>query len=277
MRRRDVLKAGALALALSKCRRDPPATFRVPDGIFPAERNPLYKVPERPLTEEALATSYNNYFEITDDKKRVKELAQDIDTDPWTVEISGLCNKPKTIALGALITELRQEERIYRHRCVEAWSMTIPWTGFALAALLRSVEPHANAKYVRFASRKKYYEGLTISEAMNELALCAVGMYGKPLLRQNGAPLRLVVPWKYGFKSAKAIVKIELVEERPRTFWNDLVPDEYDFSANVDPTRPHPRWSQTSERHIVDRLEGVRVLTQAYNGYAEQVAHLYQT
>jgi methionine sulfoxide reductase catalytic subunit len=273
MRRRDLLKASALVIA--GCKREPPKTFRVPPELFPAERNPLYKVSERPLTDERLATSYNNYSEFTDDKRRVKALAQDIDTDPWSVEVGGLCARPQRFELGELL-RLPLEERIYRHRCVEAWSMTIPWTGFPLRVLLAMVSPSPDAKFVRFFSRRKYYEALAIEEAMHDLTLMAIGMYEKPLPRQNGAPIRLVVPWKYGFKSAKAIVRIELVDRQPPTFWNDLAPDEYDFSANVDPTKPHPRWSQSSERAIIDRVDADRVLTKPYNGYAEFIADLYR-
>jgi methionine sulfoxide reductase catalytic subunit len=272
MRRRDLLKAGALALAA--CKSDPPRTFRAPDGLFPVAKNPRYVVSERPLTDETLATSYNNYYELTDDKRRVKELAQDLDTDPWTVEVAGLCKRPRAIDLAELI-RLPLEERVYRHRCVEAWSMTLPWAGFPLALLLELAAPLPEARFVRFFSRKKYYEALAIEEAKHELAFMAVGLYQKLLPRQNGAPIRLVVPWKYGFKSAKAIVRLEFVRDQPPTFWSDEAPGEYDFWANVDPTKPHPRWPQSSERSIVSRIDGERVLTQAYNGYADLVASMY--
>jgi sulfoxide reductase catalytic subunit YedY len=207
---------------------------------------------------------------------------------PWTLEVGGLVGKPRTFDLEDLLRAFPLEERIYRHRCVEAWAMVVPWTGFPLAALLRQVEPLPSARFVRFVSFERpseashqkdrsqpwpYTEGLTLAEASNELAFLATGMYGHPLLKQHGSPVRLVVPWKYGFKSAKAIVRIELTAEQPATFWNTLMPHEYDFWANVNPTVPHPRWSQEKERLLGT---GETRPTQRYNGYAEWVAHLYR-
>ena len=233
-------------------------------------------------------TNYNNFYEFTTDKAGVVDLAKDFKTSPWQVEVYGLVNKPKTYSLEDLLKKLPQEERIYRLRCVEAWSMVIPWMGFSLASLLKEVEPLSSAKYVRFGSifdpdqmpgQKSrlypwpYQEGLKMDEAMHNLTIMATGLYGKPLPPQNGAPLRLVVPWKYGFKSIKSIVKIELVDYEPETLWSTIAPHEYGFYANVNPEVPHPRWSQASERRIG---ESSRRPTLMFNGYAEEVASLYQ-
>ena len=230
---------------------------------------------------------YNNYYEFTTDKEGVAALAKNFKTTPWTVAVGGLVNKPKTYAIEDLLKQFPQEERIYRLRCVEGWSMVIPWTGFPLAKLLKEVEPTAQAKYVRFETVMRpeempgqqsgwytwpYVEGLRLDEAMNDLALLVTGVYGKPALPQNGAPLRLSVPWKYGFKSIKSIVKIDLVEEQPTSLWMNAAPNEYGFYANVNPDVPHPRWSQSTERRIG---EFSRRKTLPFNGYAEQVAHLY--
>ena len=233
-------------------------------------------------------TNYNNYYEFTTDKEGVAKLAEKFNPAPWTVEVSGLVNNPKTYGMEDLLAGFTQEERIYRLRCVEAWSMVIPWTGFTLASLLKEVEPTADAKYVRFETVNRpeempglkspfytwpYQEGLRIDEAMNDLAILATGLYGQPMPNQNGAPIRLVVPWKYGFKSIKSIVKIELVAEQPSTLWNDAAPREYGFYSNVNPEISHPRWSQASERRIgeLGRRE-----TLMFNGYADQVAYLYE-
>jgi methionine sulfoxide reductase catalytic subunit len=255
------------------------------DDSGPAARPPVAQ-PDT-LTDEAAVTGYNNYYEFTTDKEGVAGLARNFTTSPWTVQVGGLVGKPKTYAIEDLLAQFPQEERVYRLRCVEGWSMVIPWTGFALAGLLKDVEPTAAAKYVRFESvlrpeempgqRDGYYtwpyvEGLRLDEAMNDLALLATGVYGKPALPQNGAPLRLAVPWKYGFKSIKSIVKIDLVAEQPTSLWMTAAPDEYGFYANVNPDVSHPRWSQRSERRIG---EGDRRDTLPFNGYAEQVASLY--
>jgi sulfoxide reductase catalytic subunit YedY len=232
-------------------------------------------------------THYNNYYEFTTDKQGVADLVQDFKTNPWTVEVGGLVNKPKTFAIEDLLKLFPQEERIYRLRCVEAWSMVIPWEGFALAGLLKMVEPTSAAKFVRFETvfRPKempgqndpsypwpYQEGLRLDEAMNDLAFLATGMYGKPNVTQNGAPIRLVVPWKYGFKSIKSIIKIELVADKPTTMWNQIAPNEYGFYSNVNPAVDHPRWSQASERRIGELS---RRPTLPFNGYGDKVAHLY--
>jgi sulfoxide reductase catalytic subunit YedY len=233
-------------------------------------------------------TNYNNYYEFSTDKGAVARLSQKLTTRPWTVEVYGLVNQPKTYGIEDLLTRFTQEERIYRLRCVEAWSMVIPWTGFTLASLLKEVEPTSDAKYVRFETayvpdempglRSPFYtwpyqEGLRLDEAMNDLTILATGLYGMSMPNQNGAPIRLVVPWKYGFKSIKSIVKIELVAEQPSTLWNNAAPNEYGFYSNVNPERSHPRWSQATERRIG---EFQRRETLMFNGYAEQVAELYK-
>ncbi len=240
-----------------------------------------------PLNTFEEISNYNNYYEFSLDKEQVAVLAQKMPTSPWTVEVTGLVNKPQTFDMDDLINKFPQEERIYRLRCVEAWSMVIPWTGFTLAALLNEVEPTGDAKYVAFTTKLDkdnmpglsmpfypwpYTEGLRMDEAMNDLTLMVTGMYGKPVPTQNGAPLRLAVPWKYGFKSIKSIVRIELVAEEPRTLWSAIAPNEYGFYANVNPDVDHPRWSQRSERRIG---ESGRRDTLMFNGYADQVASLY--
>ena len=240
------------------------------------------------LTPYEAVTTYNNYYEFTTDKGRVAGLAKDFKTSPWDVEIGGLVNKPQTIAVEDILSRFPHEERIYRLRCVEGWSMVIPWHGFRLADLLKDAEPQSTAKYVRFETlydpeqmpgqKSRFYtwpyaEGLRIDEAMHDLTILATGLYGNPLPAQNGSPLRLVVPWKYGFKSIKSIVKIELVEEQPATLWSSAAPNEYGFYSNVNPEVSHPRWSQASERRIG---ESGRRPTLMFNGYAEEVAHLYE-
>jgi len=240
-----------------------------------------------PATPFEDITHYNNYYEFSLQKEAVADLAQQLTTSPWQVEVSGLVQKPSTFAVEDILTRFPAEERVYRLRCVEGWSMVIPWSGFPLSSLLNEVEPMGSAKYVKFTSAAipeqmpgidsiffpwPYTEGLRIDEAMNDLALLVTGLYGKPLPKQDGAPIRLIVPWKYGFKSAKALVKIELVEEQPETFWNTAAPNEYGFYSNVNPDVPHPRWSQSTERRIG---EGKRRQTLLFNGYQEQVASLY--
>lgn len=233
-------------------------------------------------------TTYNNYYEFSTDKEDVAELARDFKTSPWDVEVYGLVSNPKKYAVEDLIRQFQAEERIYRLRCVEAWSMVIPWVGFPLWKLLKEVEPASAAKYVRFETVYRpqempgleiplypwpYQEGLRIDEAMNDLTLLATGLYGGELPAQSGGGIRLVVPWKYGFKSIKAIVKIELVDKKPATLWSTIAPNEYGFYANVNPQVDHPRWSQRSERRIG---ELARRETLMFNGYAEQVAQLYE-
>ncbi len=231
--------------------------------------------------------SYNNFYEFTEDKEGVAALAKSFQPTTWQVTIGGLVNKPMTLDLDDLRKKYDQEERIYRLRCVEGWSMVIPWLGFPLAKLLKDVEPTAQAKFVRFESSADaktfpnvgspfypwpYTEGLTLPEAMNDLTLLATGLYGQDLPGANGAPVRLAVPWKYGFKSIKSIVKIDLVDAQPKTLWNSLAPGEYGFYSNVNPQRSHPRWSQTTERRIG---ESGRRSSLMYNGYEPRVADLY--
>jgi sulfoxide reductase catalytic subunit YedY len=239
------------------------------------------------LTPVESVTNFNNFYEFTTDKERVAEQSQEFKTSPWQVEVGGLVNNPKTYDIDDLRHKFVQQERIYRLRCVEGWSMVIPWVGFPLAEILKEVEPTAEAKYVRFETildpeqlpgqqsawyEWPYVEGLRLDEAMNDLAIAATGLYGKDLLPQNGAPFRLVVPWKYGFKSIKSIVKMELVDNQPTSLWMAAAPNEYGFFANVNPDVAHPRWSQATERRIG---EFGRRKTLPFNGYEEQVAHLY--
>jgi len=245
------------------------------------------------LTPYQHVTGYNNFYEFGYDKTDPAANADGLTTDPWKVEIAGEVAKPGTFNLEDLLKGLTLEERIYRLRCVEAWSMVIPWIGFPLADLLKRFEPTSKAKYVAFTTLMRpeempaqksrlstikwpYREGLRIDEAMHPLTLMAVGLYGKMLPNQNGAPLRLVVPWKYGFKSIKSIVKIELTEKQPSTSWNAIASDEYGFYANVNPTVDHPRWSQAQERRLPSGLLRPNIIpTQMFNGYAGQVASLY--
>ncbi len=221
-------------------------------------------------------------------REAVSSLSTNFNAHPWSVEVYGMLNKPKTYAIEDVISQFTQEERIYRLRCVEGWSMVIPWNGFKLSSLLKEVEPASSAKFVRFETlmdKKQfpreghplypwpYTEGLRLDEAMNDLTILATGLYGQPLPTPDGAPIRLVVPWKYGFKSIKSIVKIELVDRQPETLWRTIAPNEYGFYSNVNPNRPHPRWSQASERRIGELK---RRPTLMFNGYAEQVAYLYE-
>lgn len=254
--------------------------------LYPAQKNARYAV-DRKITDELTAAKYNNFYEFSSFKNVWKDIDA-METRPWQVEVGGLVHKPRVYDIDELVRELPLEERLYRFRCVEAWAMTVPWTGFPLSALIKKVSPMSSARYIRmrtFHNRSwalsqklrfwlpwPYEEGLTMEEAMNELTFIATGIYGHELPKQHGAPIRLVVPWKYGFKNIKSIVKIDFVEEEPRTFWNTLAPDEYDFTANVNPEVPHPRWSQATER-IIDTDE--RVPTIKYNGYGEFVAGMY--
>lgn len=250
---------------------------------LPAQRNTTFAI-EGALTEEKVASRYNNFYEFSSGKDDVWELAK-FDARPWTVEVTGLVHKPQTLDMDDMLRLMPLEERHYRFRCVEAWAMDVPWIGFPMRALLERVEPMSKARYVRFTTRDfrqgksafsvypwPYNEGLTTAEAMNELTLLAVGIYGHILPHQHGAPLRLVTPWKYGFKSIKSIARIELTETQPATFWNTVAGHEYDFWANVNPKVPHPRWSQATERVIGS---GERRPTLLYNGYAQYVGHLY--
>jgi sulfoxide reductase catalytic subunit YedY len=285
--RRNLLKAGAAALVAEALW--PSELFAASDptaGLYPAKRDPAYKL-DRPITPESVNTHYNNFYEFGMGKD-AGQAASVLPIRPWSVQIDGLVEKPQTVAIDDLIRRMPLEERLYRHRCVEAWAMAIPWTGFPLKALVDYAKPLSGAKYIRMQTFKDpkiapgqrqfwypwpYTEGLTMAEATNELAFMVTGAYGKPLAKCFGAPLRLATPWKYGFKSIKSIVRISFVAERPETFWEKLGPSEYGFWANVNPKVPHPRWSQATEELL--GTGGKRVPTQLYNGYAEQVAGLY--
>ncbi len=255
---------------------------------YPAKRNPEYD-PKWQLSDERFVATYNNYYEFTSQKEFVHKLVGNFVTDPWTIEIGGLVEKPLKLDVRELVEMFDLEERVCRFRCVEAWAMVVPWTGFTLSKLLEKVQPKAEAKFVKFQTAMRpdqmpgiqrlrgypwpYTEGLRLDEAMHPLTLVATGLYGKPLFKQNGAPLRLVVPWKYGYKSIKSIVKIELTREQPKTLWETLSPEEYPFESNVNPALPHPRWSQAFER-MIDT--GARERTTPYNGYGDQMAKLYK-
>ncbi|MCW2383151.1 MULTISPECIES: protein-methionine-sulfoxide reductase catalytic subunit MsrP [unclassified Sphingobium] len=240
------------------------------------------------LTPFADVSTYNNFYEFGTDKSDPAANAGSLRIAPWTVTVDGLCQKPRKFDISDIVRRFPLEERIYRMRCVEAWSMVIPWIGFPLSALLREVEPLGSAKFVAFQTLNDpkqmpgqrrnviewpYREGLRLDEAMNPLTLLSVGLYGRLLPRQNGAPIRLVVPWKYGFKGIKSIVRITLTDRQPRTSWQMLAPDEYGFYGNVNPDVDHPRWSQARERRIGELL---RRKTLPFNGYGDQVASLYR-
>jgi len=255
-------------------------------GPWKFERNRRWSSGE-PLTSYEAITTYNNFYELSFTKSGPAELGYLLKPRPWTLEVDGEV-RPRTLDVDTLIRWFDLEERVYRMRCIEAWSMVIPWLGFPLASLIRRLEPSASAKYVEFTTLLDpvqlpnqesrllpwpYVEGLRMDEAMHPLTFVAVGLYGSPLLGQNGAPLRLVVPWKYGFKGAKSIVRLRFMRDQPATTWSSVAPDEYGFYANVNPEVDHPRWSQKNERRIGE-LE--RRPTLLYNGYAAEVAHLYR-
>jgi len=289
-RRAFMVGATALAVVGGAAGRD--ATAAVPAGApLKATPNPAYKVADTPTKLEA-ATTYNNFYEFGTDKEDPSRLGSTLKPRPWHVQVDGLCVKPRTFDIEDILKMAPLEERIYSLRCVEAWSMVIPWIGFSLSALLKQVEPRPGAKYVEFTTLKDpeqfpaqkpsflgfgsldwpYTEGLRLDEAMHPLTLLTVGMYGQVLPNQNGAPVRIVIPWKYGFKSAKSIVRIRLTDTEPKTAWNKAAPQEYGFYSNVNPTVDHPRWSQATERRIG---EFRRRQTLMFNGYADQVASLY--
>ena len=270
---------GAIGRASAAGGPDPSAS------LYPAKQNPAYTL-DRPVTAEKLSTSYNNFYEFGTDKDIVDQ-SQALKIRPWTVKLDGLVEKEQTLAIDDLFKQVQFEERLYRHRCVEAWSMAVPWTGFPLKALVDLAKPTSGAKYLRMETFEDssvapgqkqfwypwpYVEGLTMAEATNELAFVVTGVYGKPLPTQNGAPLRLATPWKYGFKSVKSIVHFEFTDKRPQTYWEQLASDEYGFWANVNPQVPHPRWSQATERVLGTND---RVPTLIYNGYGDYVASLY--
>jgi methionine sulfoxide reductase catalytic subunit len=275
--------AGLLAPGAALAQGAPP-----PDptaGLYPVMRNMRYRV-DRDLTAESDATTYNNFYEFGTSKS-IWRAAQALPLRPWEVRIEGLVDKPRTVGFDDILKAMTLEERVYRFRCVEAWAMTVPWSGFTLKQFVEWCEPKSDAKYlvmqtfqnVRVAPGQRaswypwpYTEGLALDEAMNELSFIATGLYGKPIPRQNGAPLRLVTPWKYGFKCVKSIVRFAFVAERPKTFWEGLQAAEYGFWANVNPRVAHPRWSQATEELIGTNR---RVPTQMFNGYGDFVADLY--
>ena len=255
-------------------------------GLYPVKRNAAYKL-DREITDERLVTTYNNFYEFGS-HKQIWQLAQKLKTRPWTVTIDGMVEKELTLDIDTLLKKMPLEERLYRHRCVEAWSIAVPWSGFVLKALVDLARPLSGAKYLAmqtFLDKKSapgqrqfwypwpYLEGMTVEEARNDLAFIATGAYGKPLPKQNGAPLRLTAPWKYGFKAIKSITRFTFTDKRPKSFWEEIQGKEYGFRANVNPEVAHPRWSQASEKLLGT---GTRVPTLLYNGYAEQVAHMYK-
>ena len=284
MNRRGLI-AGAAALSIGGLgfpARAQTAAPAVPGGVGP--RNDKFE-PGREMSLEKDATTYNNYYEFSESKNLWRD-AQALKTRPWTVKIEGMVKQPRTLDVDDLIKQVSLEERIYRHRCVERWAMTVPWTGFPVSELLKVAEPLSSAKYVVFttvADKKAmpglrgfypfpYVEGITIEEAANDLSFLSTGLFGKPLPPQNGAPLRLTLPWKYGFKSVKAIVSINFTDKRPKTFWEEILPEEYGFWANINPAVAHRRWSQAEETLLGS---GKTVPTQIYNGYGPFVAGLY--
>ena len=291
--RRDFIKAAGViagSVALAACAPQTVGSNEPRGEATPVDPTIAAKTDELgdPVNSYDDITNYNNYYEFTTDKEGVASMAKDFNTSPWDVEVSGLVNHPGKFSVDDLVRKFQPEERIYRLRCVEAWSMVIPWVGFPLAKLLNEVQPTSDAKYVRFETLFKpedmpgqkqpfypwpYQEGLRIDEAMHDLTLLATGLYGGELPAQNGGGIRLVVPWKYGFKSIKAIIKIELTADQPKTMWSEIAPNEYGFYANVNPQVDHPRWSQRTERRIG---EFSRQETLMFNGYAEQVANLYE-
>jgi sulfoxide reductase catalytic subunit YedY len=295
--RRDMLKRLATGVAgaalASWAARDGLAQAAAPEKLapLPGARSAVSgaQTVEKPTPYKA-ATGYNNFYEFGTDKDDPVKNAGTLKTRPWTVEVEGLVNKPGVYGIEDLLKLRAQEERIYRMRCVEAWSMVIPWVGYSLAELIKRVEPQGSAKYVEFvtlADRKTmpyvgsrildwpYTEGLRMDEALHQLTLLTFGMYGELLPNQNGAPVRIVVPWKYGFKSGKSIVKIRFVEKEPGTAWNKAAANEYGFYSNVNPSVDHPRWSQASERRIGEGLFTKPIKTQMFNGYEAQVGRLY--
>ena len=289
---RRTFVAGAVALGVGAL-----ALKQVPGLLHPGAVHAgtkLATVPSKytvsdPQTPFAKATTYNNFYEFGTDKSEPAKNAYTLRTRPWTVEVSGLVKKPQTLDIDALMRYRPLEERVYRHRCVEAWSMVIPWVGYSLAEFISWAEPLPSAKFIQFLSVSDkmdmphkaegydwpYSEGLRLDEAMNPLCLLTFGCYGEVLPNQNGAPIRVVTPWKYGFKNGKSIVKIIFSDKQPRTLWHEIAPDEYGFYSNVNPQVDHPRWSQAHERRIDSSAFPKTMPTLMFNGYADQVASLY--
>lgn len=288
---KSTLAASAAALLVGACqpgKEDIAPLATIPADSTPPTASTLRDDMGNVLTDYNSIISYTNYYEFSTDKQGPTRLAQEFQSNPWSIAVGGLVNKPRSFTIEDINSLFPAEERIYRMRCVEAWSMIIPWNGFPLSRLLNMVEPTSQAKYVRFETLYDpeqmpnqrtpifpwpYIEGLRLDEAMHDLALLATGLYGKALTPQNGAPVRLVVPWKYGFKSIKSIVKIDLVDEMPVSLWMASSPNEYGFYANVNPNVDHPRWSQATERRIG---ENGRIPTLMFNGYEDEVASLYE-
>lgn len=295
LNRRQLVKAMGIAPAIAATASVVPsgmamaATETDPTAhLYPVPRNEKYTV-DRALTSEKDATTYNNFYEFGS-HKQISRAAQRLEIRPWNIKIDGLVEKEFEIGFDDLIKQVQLEERVYRFRCVEAWAMTVPWSGFAMKQLVELAKPLSGAKYIKMNTAEKdksempglrqfwypwpYQEALTIEEATNEMAFMVTGLYGKPVPKQNGAPLRLATPWKYGFKSIKSIVSFTFTDERPKTFWESLQDKEYGFWANVNPDVPHPRWSQATEWQL-GGTQNDRVPTRLYNGYGEFVAGLY--
>ena len=285
--RRQILKAAGFVGLGGMA--EPALRGAIGADLYPAKLNTKYKI-DRLLTPYSQVTGYNNFYEFTTDKERVKDLVGKFKIDPWKVTIKGLVNKPGKFDLDDLVRRFPLEERLYRLRCVEAWSMAVPWTGFPISALIKAVEPKPEAQYMIMTTAQRlaempgilsqdfypwpYQEVLRIDEAMNELAMFVTGVFGKPLPKQNGAPIRLITPWKYGLKSIKSIVEIRFVKKRSNTFWHAAMKDEYGWYSNVNPARPHVRWSQAQEKFFSPKgIQMVRTLP--YNGYEEFVGSLY--
>jgi len=283
------LAAAGAAISLSPRQARAQRISDLPDptkDLYPVKRNAAFTL-DRPVTDEKINTNYNNFYEFGM-SKNVAKAAQALKLRPWTIRIDGMVERPQEIGLDDLIRKMPLEERLYRHRCVEAWSMAIPWSGFPFAKLVELAQPLSSAKYVRMETFRDpsvapgqravqypwpYVEGLTIAEATNELAFLVTGAYGKPVSKQQGAPLRLAVPWKYGFKSIKSIVRFNFTDQRPKSYWEALQASEYGFWANVNPDVSHPRWSQATEELIG---QGERRPTLLFNGYGDYVAGLYK-
>jgi sulfoxide reductase catalytic subunit YedY len=292
-KRRQLIKLAAMgAFGLSQAEVFSRNAFAQSGQKLPAKVNPQFFVADK-LTSYKDVTSYNNFYEFGTDKADPARNAHTLKTRPWTVSVEGLVNKPKVWDIDALLKLAPMEERVYRFRCVEGWSMVIPWIGYSLSHLIKASEPQGSAKYIEFISLADpkqmpgvnsrvlnwpYTEGLRLDEAMNPLALLTFGLYGEVLPNQNGAPVRINVPWKYGFKSAKSIVKIRITDKEPATSWKVSAPYEYGFYSNVNPEVNHPRWSQATERRIGAEggIFAPKIKTLPFNGYAEQVAHLYK-
>jgi sulfoxide reductase catalytic subunit YedY len=302
LRRREFMRiAGAAAMVaaaspLLACSDEPAGVAAATDGQFGAPQLPLSGYKEKAVTtDEKLntfeeITGYNNFYEFGTEKGDPKQFSGSLKTSPWTVKVDGLCNKPADYHVEDLIKPIQLEERIYRLRCVEAWSMVIPWIGVPLSKIIERAEPTSKATFVQFTTLLRptqmpgqttsslewpYVEGLRMDEARHPLTILAVGLYGKTLMNQNGAPIRVVVPWKYGFKSIKSIVRIRFVDKQPETAWNLSNPQEYGFYSNVNPQVDHPRWSQATERRLGGGLLSPRIPTKMFNGYGDQVASLY--